>query len=659
MLRFLCWFLMLKFVVSSRIKLMTTEEIHISSCLSAIVQQYFTHDQPLLVCLPESESVHPVWMDVMLGQLNQVTLWPVYVSQGESEDGIVATLTTKPHSYIIFTGPQGEFGNVTETLVGQLDALQSSLSWNPRGRFVVLVTARDSRPSHLLALKISETLWNKAMIVNDVIMIPNSDALLIKDSANENVIKLDVYTWFPYQTGRCAEPLEVVLVGQCIEGNVNLSHSVSVFANRIPNNLQSCPLRVTARDYEPYVVLTSNDSGTDGSTTYKYRGINTEHVLLFSEVTNMTVQFLPPGEGTLLDAHVLQLADVVERSADVAAGRYFQSTGLSAFADPTIPFITDNVRWYVPCPRPAAKMEKVMGVFSFSSWLCMIVVFILISLVFWRSANGPDIPVAMGSRNLKTVLNCVYFVWCVCMSVSVSEMPRTWKLRTWFLLFVWYCFAMNTVFQAFFITFLVEPGYNKQIKTMEELNESHLTYCLDANSKEHHKQISYQVYENFDSLPINLGSLKECLEYYFINGNITLLSPALYARFVASLMGLDQNGNELFCTLDQDEYYIHAVLYLSPGHPLLDRFNTLIRRFAESGLVNKYWSQLNFEVYIRNVAVSRETECEACSDVYLVFSLYHLRVAFVVLGFGCVLSFTVFLGELIYKWYGRQRTVTT
>jgi hypothetical protein len=483
----------------------------------------------------------------MLGLLNEVALWPLYISQGETENDIVAKLTTKPHNYIIFTGPGGEGGDVAETLVGQLEALKSWSSWNPRSRFLVLVTAHDSRPPHLLALSISKTLWNKAMIVNVVILIANFDEFLIEDSANEKVINLDVYTWFPYQAGRCAEPLEVVLMDQCIlEGNGSLSENVSVFSNRIPNNLQGCPLKVAARAYEPYVVLTSTDSSTDGSTTYRYRGQNTEYILLFSEATNMTVQFLPPAEGTLVEAHVQQFMDISERSADIAAGRFFFSNILSAYADPTISFIFDNIRWHVPCPRPAAKIEKVTGVLSLSSWVCMIVVFILTSLVFWRSAHGPHIPVAMESQNFKTVLNCVYFVWCVFMGVSVPEMPRTWKLRTWFLLFVWYCFVMNIVFQAFFITFLVEPGYNKQIETIEELTESHLPYCLDNNSKKHHDLISYDVYVKFQSSSINLGSLKECLEYFFINGNITLLSPLHYTRFIASLLGLDQNRNELF-----------------------------------------------------------------------------------------------------------------
>jgi hypothetical protein len=79
----------------------------------------------------------------------------------------------------------------------------------------------------------------------------------------------------------------------------------------------------------------------------------------------------------------------------------------------------------------------------------------------------------------------------------------------------------------------------------------------------------------------------------------------------------------------------------------------------ESGLVKKYWSQLNFEVNLRNLAAPKETGYEVRNDMYLVLSLFHLRVMFVVLGFGYMLSVAVFLCELICKWHDIQRTVTT
>ena len=41
---------------------------------------------------------------------------------------------------------------------------------------------------------------------------------------------------------------------------------------------------------------------------------------------------------------------------------------------------------------------------------------------------------------------------------------------------VCYCFAMSTVFQAFFLSYLVEPGYGKEFEAFDVLIHSNLTY---------------------------------------------------------------------------------------------------------------------------------------------------------------------------------------
>jgi hypothetical protein len=488
------------------------------------------------------------------------------------------TLADRPHNYVLLTGSEEEDGDVVETLEGQLEALKSWPSWNPRGRFVVLVRALNSESPHSVALRISEKLWKVNKIVNIVILIPNSDAFMLKDGASGEVSMLDVYTWFPYRAGSCAEPTEVVLLDHCLlDGKGKLFQDASFFPSKVPNNLNGCPLRVSTRHYEPYIILTSNTTGTSGSTTYSYRGLNTEYILLFSEAVNMTVEFLPPADENFVDSHLMQLVSLMQGSADIAGGRFHLHPSVLPYADPTTSFLFDIIRWYVPCPRPVSKMEKVVGVFSSSVWLCMTIVFIVVSFVFWRSANGPHKPVVTESQNFKNILYCVYVVWCVFMGVSVPQMPTTWKQRTWFLYFVWYCFVMSTVFQAFFISFLVEPGYNKQIETFDELKKSRLSYCLDKVSENSHFYISYHEYRKFDSKRMELRSHKDCLEYFFTNNNITLLSSLYYTQFVASLLGLDWNRNKLFCTLDRDEISAHTVMYLSQGHPLLDRFNLLLR----------------------------------------------------------------------------------
>jgi hypothetical protein len=55
---------------------------------------------------------------------------------------------------------------------------------------------------------------------------------------------------------------------------------------------------------------------------------------------------------------------------------------------------------------------------------------------------------------------------------------------------------------------------------------------------------------------------------------------------------------------------------------------------------------------------SEESDCQDCSDNYFVFSLSHVRVALIALGFGYVLSVAVFVAELICNWLSKRQILT-
>jgi hypothetical protein len=63
----------------------------------------------------------------------------------------------------------------------------------------------------------------------------------------------------------------------------------------------------------------------------------------------------------------------------------------------------------------------------------------------------------------------MYNVWSTLFGLSVPELPRTWKLGILFPIYVCYCFAISTVFQEFFVSYLVEPGYGEKIEIFQEI----------------------------------------------------------------------------------------------------------------------------------------------------------------------------------------------
>jgi hypothetical protein len=224
-------------------------------------------------------------------------------------------------------------------------------------------------------------------------------------------------------------------------------------------------------------------------------------------------------------------------------------------------------------------------------------------------------------------------------------MPRTTKLRVLFFIFVCYSFAVNTVFQAIFTTFLVVPGYVKRITSFEELVNSDLIYGRDITIETALEMLSINDHKRLKLTSFICPNYIICLQRLLTKGDITTMSTKTDAEYVYSYNVSGHSGNIKLCTVDGTLLTIDAVLCLTKGHPLLDRFNAVIRLSMETGLVEKYWSELKFNLQLQNVEKSKGTDCELCSNMYFVFSLSHLRAAFLVLGFGYMFSVTVFMYE--------------
>jgi hypothetical protein len=312
----------------------------------------------------------------MLENVNRKVLWYLNVFQPDSETcEITGEQIYKPSSYITFAWPEEEDGNVLDSLVGQLQFLQSGASWNPRARFVVMVTEHVAKQPQLLAFNICQTMWNMNKIADVVILVRNSGEFVYGSDEKRESGVLDVYTLFPYRQRSWAQTVQVVLVDRCLSENKwQLPNNLSLFPNKIPKNLLGCPLRISTAHLDPFVVLQNNYTQLHGKRIYEYGGLEIEYVYLLSKAINMTVEFLPPAEGNFKDTHQTQLIEVLEGVSDVAIGRFPLNDVIVAFADPTVSFSFDALRWFIPCPRPTSRMQRILGMYCSSVWITMLVI---------------------------------------------------------------------------------------------------------------------------------------------------------------------------------------------------------------------------------------------------------------------------------------------
>jgi hypothetical protein len=255
------------------------------------------------------------------------------------------------------------------------------------------------------------------------------------------------------------------------------------------------------------------------------------------------------------------------------------------------------------------------------------------------------------SENYKTIMYCVYNVWAVILGVSVPQKPISLSLRIFFITWVWYSFAMTTIYQAFFTGLLVNPGFDKSITTLDELMQSGIEYGYTDDIDALH--LSDPLYEIIQTNRKKCKSMYKCLQRVIELKDFALIFNNFQAEYFRTRL-ISHNIHLPICTLKEDVTMYTASMYMAKGNPLLHRFNEIITRTFEVGLNEKWWKDFlsspkldDHPIYDDDTNFSDFTTKELNTD-YSTFSLIHLQVAFYILLIGNIFSTFVFLVEILY-----------
>ena len=221
--------------------------------------------------------------------------------------------------------------------------------------------------------------------------------------------------------------------------------------------------------------LFSPEIPLDGNVVYQLGGLAVQNMLLAADKINVILVFLKPSLRLAVLEAAFELENLLERKSDIVNGTMpLLPLFVSTWFQPTIPYEDTAAKWFVPCPQPVARTEKVMHKYILPVWLTMATV-LLTAILWWGVANWRHSSLK-DSQTYQSLSYCLYNSWAVGMGISATNAPKTWKFKFILLVYVWYCFAMSTVFQAFFTSYLVEPGYGKKFETFDDLFHSHLVY---------------------------------------------------------------------------------------------------------------------------------------------------------------------------------------
>jgi hypothetical protein len=550
-------------------------------------------------------------------------------------------------SYVTFTTSEtgdDAMGNLNT----QLEVLRKNFLLNSRAQFLFVVIPRATDMPSDLALRILNLSW-KYKIANALLMILSSsysDQNGYNDFTSNvkvNISEINLYTLFPYSREQnCSDVKKITLLDKfSLNAKGESVYNSDLNLNRNIKNLYGCPVKVVTREWPPTVIDTSSDGNVNCT------GLEINILLFILGHMNATVVFsiIPSTNRTHSDMLGALLDGIDSGSADIAVGTMPLHVGLIGSADASVPYFETPIQWIVPCPKPVSRWYAMFTVFPSSVWLCISLSLVSLVTVIWLLAGNSD------CLNYTSLQYCLLTIWAVALQVSVHKMPQTFRIRGIFLTWICVSFALCTVFQAFFTTFLVNPGSERKIDTEDELLDSGIRYGYTDY---------YGPIINDRTIRIgrsNCVNHNTCLENVIKYGNFVTVSDRFHVDYYRT--NLSWHDSHLpVCTMEEDILKASIVMYLTKGHPLLELINKLTRGMMEAGMMVKWKNEFMYMKRIQSISYYGKDFATGSDDLdnkNVAFTKFHMQSALFVLLIGYMISVSTLAVELIYyKFYAHH-----
>ncbi|PSN54860.1 Ionotropic receptor 661 [Blattella germanica] len=628
--------------------------------VSNIFKQYNEEGGTVFISLPKAENliaeVRSLNMKLTLGSLvtdnilkslNQKLNFPVKIQNSEKNVSNGENRLNYILYYLVFFRFTSET-NLEENIKQQF--LNFELSLNPTGMYFLCAieefSGQNEELAHQILRRVNQlyNIWNILLILPKQRHPENFHCQQTEDT-KEN-LQLDTYSLNPmgiFKPGNCSSQFEIGLVNRF--PNINKTRNIEV-----PVNLNGCTLHISPSLLAPYTLI-EEIKDQNRTVTYNYSGLEVAYLHLVAEKLNLTLKFHPPISGNAFETRFRSLQAIQNGNTDIVLGGMILLPLSLRIAEPTLPYIKQELAWIFPCSQPFTRLEKILDMYTLYVWILILSVLNTIPFALWFSSKFDYNSRISEPNSYKSILNCLCIVWAISLSSSVKDTPTKLRTKFIFIIFVYYSIVMSTIFQAIFITFLVEPGFPKALETFEELLHSDFKYGTNSGFETWFSVSGYNEFNKFTGITTNCEDIENCVIRLLRREPIILMSCRNYINYYSSTF---IEVERKWCSLQRDIFSVSFSMYFRKGSLLLKRFNNVLRRCIESGLIEKYWEEMklrrsSFNAKEHNNFISSE-ELSIYNNMYFVFSLNHLKLAFIVLLLGYGISSCVFLIELILKY---------
>lgn len=379
-----------------------------------------------------------------------------------------------------------------------------------------------------------------------------------------NTSSEEILTYFPFRK-RMFQQFDISLevVGRCNEMN-----TTSLFPEKIPKKWINTTLNIYHSFAPPYCM------GIEGEL-----GIELDVQMIILDRLRMRPNFTKINIPEVGKRRVI-MNFLKDGYCDFMIG-VSSPTSYFQFA---MPYIYDDLRWYVPSAKQLSKWKYLLEVLSKVVWFSWIIssAFAIVSLYI------NDI-FLYGECGLPNFLHkfCIFFRLFLEQSVNF----RTKYLSEIILItiFIFGTFMMNLIYKSRFFYFLTATSFENDLTSLDDIMDEGLNIgFIDWHKQlfEENKRIVSYLQNHFQSCNLQANCTDQAARYR----NLAVLRPTIKMNYWTKRY-MDEKGRSLLKMIEFPVLDLFWVAAFFPGHPLFKSVNRYVLFLLDHGIMNKIMSK--------------------------------------------------------------------
>ncbi|CAO1443385.1 unnamed protein product [Diamesa serratosioi] len=529
------------------------------------------------------------------------------------------------YNYLFFVKTQSDLNSI-------MNVVTNTSSWSPHANVLLYIDRGDDEWRELVG-NFFKTFW-KYWLLNVSIMVPDPVTYV-----------QNIFTAFPYARGNCEGNQDHFLqLGICQDAKI-IPQGVNIFPVKVPANMNGCTVKIATLIYPPYILPVQNGQNW-GNNVNITNGIEIQIIKAIAKQANFAAQFhvLDESEnwGQIFPHNSTgtgMMSAFLKHQTDIAVGSLKPNLERHTVFDYTVQYMQDATVWVVSVADKIPNWRKIFLVFTPTVWAMSAIVYLLSSILVYFLGL-----VALKNNQMEHALyrsfSGAFFATYGVFMVNSTGSARTIRLRSFLIFWSLFCIHWYTAYTTSLVSLMTSPMYVEQLESFKDMKRSEFRFGMTLPTtkyfQSHHDEIGNVVLAN---VQLCSSSLK-CLHQLTKEKKFAVAISREYLEYVINKFK-DEEGKPLIRALDDTIVQTPIEMLLFKGNPLLNRFNDLLLRIVEAGLIIVWTKQIQSDVF-------RQSDKLAITNEHLPLSLLHLQGAFFLLVFGLIVSFVCFIFQVLY-----------